>query len=206
MTTTDHAPARSTTSAYPRSRAAAVSSLESASSGTRPRRPDGRTQAAATRGPAQAPRPASSAPAIAEKPRRRRRRSISHSESASDTGSGEAERAGAERRAIAVRPYDPLRQNGGGHPPRERTTGRLPPRGTGPWCSDRRGGGRSGSQGGGQASASAGTALCASPCAPHVPTPPPLREESTSETACARSRAPSLRRMALTWDLTVSSL
>src|SRR4051812_45081694 len=106
MTTTDQATARSTTSAYTRSRAAAVSSFESASSGTRPRRPAGRTHAAATSGPAQAPRPASSAPAIAEKPRRRRRRSISHSVSASDTGSGEAERAGAERRAIAVRPYD----------------------------------------------------------------------------------------------------
>src|SRR3954463_7340866 len=106
MTTTDHATARSTTSAYTRSRAAAVSSLESASSGTRPRRPAGRTQAAGTSGPAHAPRPASSAPAIAEKPRRRNLRSISHRASASGTGSGEAERAGAERRAIAVRPYD----------------------------------------------------------------------------------------------------
>src|SRR3954469_23545556 len=134
MTTTDHATARSTTSAYTRSRAAAVSSLESASSGTRPRRPAGRTHAAATSGPAQAPRPASSAPAIAPKPRRRSRRSISQSASArsSATGSGGAERGSAERRAIAVRPYDPPTTQ------RRRDTlpgthrGPVPGKGTGP--------------------------------------------------------------------------
>ena len=74
-TTTDHDSARRTTSSYACSRAASVSSLESASPGTSPRRPDGSTAAATTSGPAQAPRPASSAPATSGKPLRCRTRS-----------------------------------------------------------------------------------------------------------------------------------
>src|SRR3954447_26744459 len=143
MTTTDQATARSTISAYTRSRAAALSSFESASPGTRPRRPAGSTQAAATSGPAQAPRPASSAPAIAPKPRRRRRRSMSHSSSAG--GSGEAGAGREERRPIAVRPYAPDRSRGR-RDTRPRTDhGPVPAKGTGPGSrtveeADRRGG------------------------------------------------------------------
>src|SRR3954447_12981716 len=113
MTTTDQETARSTTSWYTRSRAAAVSSFESARPGTRPRRPGGRTHAAATSGPAQAPRPASSAPATASNPRRRSRRSISHRASGRSSSAtvrrarvGETERVGLERTAIAGRQYD----------------------------------------------------------------------------------------------------
>src|SRR5690606_21156819 len=78
MTTTAYASARSTTWAYTRSRAAGVSSFESASSSISPRRPGGSTTAAATSGPAHAPRPASSAPATRVNPRRRRARSSAY--------------------------------------------------------------------------------------------------------------------------------
>ncbi len=70
ITTTEVAAARASTSSYTRSRAAGVSSLESASPGTWPRRPVGSTAAATTSGPAQAPRPASSAPATGVRPAR----------------------------------------------------------------------------------------------------------------------------------------
>src|SRR5687767_9351 len=115
ITTTDHASARSTTSSYTRSRAPAVSSLESARPGTLPRRPAGSTHAAATSGPAQAPRPASSAPATTANPRRRSERSMSHR--TSDRSSAEVPArfrgpggAGVVRTAIAVRQYDALRR------------------------------------------------------------------------------------------------
>ena len=78
-TTTSTPSARSSTSSYAASRARSVSSLESASPGTSPRRPAGRTTAATTSGPAQAPRPASSVPATCGKPLRCRTRSNAHS-------------------------------------------------------------------------------------------------------------------------------
>src|SRR5262245_11473465 len=66
------------TSAYTRSRASGVSNFESFNPGTSPRRPAGNTTAAATSGPAHAPRPASSAPATCENPRRRSACSIAY--------------------------------------------------------------------------------------------------------------------------------
>ena len=77
-TTIDHAAARATICAYNCSRTAGVSSLESASPSISPRRPGGSTHAATTRGPAQAPRPASSAPAIVGNPARRSAVSYAH--------------------------------------------------------------------------------------------------------------------------------
>src|SRR5690349_2269162 len=79
MMITEYASARTTTSAYTRSRAAGVSSLESASPSISPRLPSGRMAAAATSGPAHAPRPASSAPATNRKPRRCSARSSAYS-------------------------------------------------------------------------------------------------------------------------------
>src|SRR5690606_20529779 len=78
-TTTEYASARAVTWAYTRSRAAGVSSFESASSSISPRRPGGSSTAAATNGPAHAPRPASSAPATWVNPRRRSARSSAYS-------------------------------------------------------------------------------------------------------------------------------
>src|SRR5215217_6763363 len=121
MDTTDQETARSTTSAYTRSRAAGVSSLESARPGTRPRRPAGSTQAAATSGPAQAPRPASSAPATEANPRRRSERSRSQRRSPSG---GVARR---ERGAIAVRIYDLGTTPPSGTPPQTERTGPVLP-------------------------------------------------------------------------------
>ena len=75
MTTTDQASAFFSTWAYTRSRAFSVSSLESASPGISPDLPGLRIAAPATSGPAHAPRPASSTPAISSMPTRRSARS-----------------------------------------------------------------------------------------------------------------------------------
>ena len=110
--TTDQAVARATISAYARSRAASVSSLLSARPGTSPRRPGGRMTAATTSGPAQAPRPASSAPATWENPERCSTRSNAHSPfserttgrramtTASDTGHGDGDARPGDRPAF----------------------------------------------------------------------------------------------------------
>src|SRR5436190_24077293 len=67
-----------------RSRACEVSAFESSRPAIRPR--SGRTQAATTRGPAHAPRPASSAPATAANPLRRTAASYRQSPLASSRG------------------------------------------------------------------------------------------------------------------------
>jgi len=70
--TTEYAIARLVICRYSASRVAAGSSLESSRPSMRPRRPGGSMQAATTSGPAQAPRPASSAPATYSNPARAR--------------------------------------------------------------------------------------------------------------------------------------
>ena len=73
--TTDQATALRVISAYNRSRCSAVSSLESLSPAICRDLASLRITAAATNGPAQAPRPASSAPATGSNPTRRSARS-----------------------------------------------------------------------------------------------------------------------------------